>query len=174
MQDKENKTFSAAVKRSVLGARHLNGNVYNPTTLTFFILSYINWLNKTHLAITRTQTIFTIGSWYGASVETPPQLDNLVMGTKPNDDGTESNVKNMKKLCITDYVGPSSLSTHALNIYVVQNGHLKKTEKFERKLKCIKLNTSNTTTPIMSINKNKVAATQPPKKKKKINKGEGN
>ena len=96
------------------------------------------------------------------------------MRTKPNDDGTESYVKNMKELCITDNVGPRSLSTHAINIYVMQNGHLKKTEEFERKFKCFKANTSNMTSPIMSINTNKVAATQPPKKKKKINEGEGN
>ncbi len=57
------------------------------------------------------------------------------MRTKPNDNGTEFYVKNMKELCITDNVGPRSLSTHALNIYVVQNGHLKKTEELKRKLK---------------------------------------
>ena len=173
MQDKEIKTFSAAVKRSVLGARHLNGNVYDLTTLTLFILSYINWLNKTHLAITRTQPIFTIGIGTGLVWNPPPQLENMVLRTKPNDDGTELYVKNMKELFITDNVGPRSLSTHDINIYVVQNGHLKKTEEFERKLKCIKANTSNTTSPIMSINTNKVAATQPPKKEK-INEGEGN
>ena len=58
------------------------------------------------------------------------------MRTEPNDDGTELYVKNTKEICITDVVGSRSLSTHAINIYVVQNGHLMKTEEFERKLKC--------------------------------------
>ena len=32
MQDKDNRSFSAAVKRSVLGAHHLSGNVYDPAS----------------------------------------------------------------------------------------------------------------------------------------------
>lgn len=166
MQNKDNRAFSAAVKRSVLGARHLSGNVYDPTTLTFFICSYIEWLNETHLAITNVEPIFTIGNWYGASVDSRNQLDNLVMRKKPKDEESESMVTNMNDLCITDGVGPRSLSTHAINVYEVQNGHLKRSEEFEKKRQCIKAATPQ----IMTINTNKEPVTQPPKRRKKSTK----
>ena len=166
MNAKGNNSFSAAVKNSVLGARHLSGNVYDPTTLIFFLCSYNEWLNKTHLAKTSERPIFEIGNWYGATVDPDNILNNLVMRRAAKDESSESMVKHMNELCITDEGGPRSLSTHAINIYVVKNGNLKRTEEFRNKWKCI----GKATSPIMTINTNKKPEPEPPKRRKKSTK----
>ena len=126
--------FNAIVKRSVLVARKLRGTLYDPTTLTFFLLSYTSWLAEAHLVNTKATTIIEIGNWFGSSKEPKGwPLDNLVMRKEPGDETTESTVKNMKQLCFSENTNPLNLSTHALNTYSVENGQQKKSKVVRRK-----------------------------------------
>ena len=157
--------FNSIVKRSVLGAKKLRSNSYDATTLTFFLLSYTAWLSETHLADIKTP-ILEIGNWFGSTKDADCPLDNLVMRRKPTDETTQKKVTNMKELCFSETTYPLNPSTHALNIYSVENGQQKKSRVVRRKNNLVA--TAKTTIGSKALmNFNDVVVVPEPKKKKR-------